>query len=234
MQVVILSGGKGTRLYPLTKTIPKCLVPILDKPFFTYQIELLKKNNIFDIVLCVGTFSEQIINRYGDGEKYGVSIKYSIEDPDKLLGTGGALKKASDLLNDSFFVMYGDSYLPIDFAKVWIAFENSNKKALMTVYKNRNEFDKSNVSISGNLITKYDKSDNKGLEYIDYGLLVLRKQVLEILPSDKFINLELLFQKLIMMKELQSFIIDTRFYEIGSKEGISNFTDYIKLLTKNK
>jgi len=234
LQVVILSGGKGTRLYPLTKTIPKCLVSILDKPFFTYQIELLKKNNIFDIVLCVGTFSEQIINEYGDGKKYGVSIRYSLEEPDNLLGTGGALKNASELLNDSFFVMYGDSYLPIDFAKVCDAFKNSNKKALMTIYKNKNEFDKSNVSISGDLVTKYDKSDNKGLEYIDYGLLVLKKQVLEIIPSDKFVNLDLLIQMLIVSKELRSFIVNTRFYEIGSNEGISDFTNYIKSLANSK
>ena len=224
-----MAGGKATRLYPVTKTVPKSMIKIYGKPFFTYQIELLKKNNINNIVMCVGTFSEQIMDYFGDGKKFGVSIKYSIEKPNNLLGTAGALKNAQQYLEDAFFVMYGDSYLPINFNIIYDTFEKSGKLALMTIYKNNNNFDTSNVAINDNLVTIYDKFDtNKNLEYIDYGLLILKKQVLGIIPPRKFVNLDFLINKLIEKKELLAHEIKERFYEIGSLDGIKHFENYIK------
>ena len=229
LQIAILAGGKATRLYPTTKTISKSMIKICRKPFFTYQIELLKKNNINNIVMCVGTFSEQIVNYFGDGKKFGVSIKYSVEKPNNLLGTAGALKNAQEYLDDTFFVTYGDSYLPIDFSIISDTFKKSGKLALMTVYKNNNNFDTSNVAINANLVTIYNKSaKDKNLEYIDYGLLILKKQVLDIIPSHKFVNLDFLINKLIEKTELLAYEIKERFYEIGSIDGIKDFENYIK------
>lgn len=229
LQIVILAGGKATRLYPLTRTMPKSMVEIYGKPFFEYQIKLLLKNDIRNIVMCVGTFYQQIVDFFGDGKKLGVSIQYSVEDPEKLLGTAGALKNAEKYMDDVFFVMYGDSYLPIDFTKVYEKFKNNHKLGLMTIYKNNNKFDKSNVSKLDDLVTVYDKTGKgNNLEYIDYGLLILRKETLQMIPPNEFVDLGFLMQKLIEKKELISYEINDRFYEIGSVLGIKDFETYVK------
>jgi NDP-sugar pyrophosphorylase family protein len=228
LQIVILAGGRATRLYPITKTIPKSMVEIQGKPFFKYQLELLKKNKIYDIVMCVGTFADQIIEYFGDGKDFGVSIKYSIEKPEKLLGTAGAIKNAERLLDESFFVMYGDSYLPVDFAKISNEFSKRHKAGLMTVYENDGKFDKSNVAISNGIVTIYDKSGKfKDLRYIDYGLLVLEKKTIDSISSNEFVNLESILGKMIEKKELAAYEVNQRFYEIGSMSGIKDFEKYL-------
>ena len=134
IQVVILAGGLATRLGNLTRNQPKSMVKVWGKPFLEYQLEVLRRGGIEDIILCIGHMGEQIERHFGNGSKYGVNIEYSTED--KLLGTAGALKKAEALLNGRFFTMYGDSYLFLDFSLVMSYFESRNKLALMTVYKN--------------------------------------------------------------------------------------------------
>lgn len=229
MQIVILAGGKATRLYPLTKRIAKSMVMIFEKPFLEYQIELLKRNKIDELVLCVGTFSDQIMKYFGDGKKFGISIKYSLEKQNMLLGTAGALKNAENFLDKLFFVMYGDSYLPVDFHEIFSYFEKSGKMGMMSVYKNDNKYDKSNVAIKNDMVTIYDKSGkNKDLSYIDYGLLMLKKETIDLLPSHKFVNLDFLLNKLIEKKELGTYKVTERFYEIGSLNGINEFARYIK------
>lgn len=229
LQIAILAGGKGRRLYPMTKAIPKSMIKICGKPFLAHQIELLKENNVENLIICVGTFSQQIIDYFGDGRKFGVSIKYSIEEPNNLLGTGGSLKNAQKYLKETFFVMYGDSYLPINFSTVFNEFKKSGKSALMTVYKNNNKFDTSNISVDNNIVTLYDKSGkNKNLKYIDYGLTVLKKQTLRMIPYNEFVSLDFFLNKLIERKELAAYEVKERFYEIGSISGIKDFESHIK------
>lgn len=230
MQIVILSGGKGTRLYPLTKKNPKSMIKFKEKFFFEYQIELLKKNQIKEIVLCVGIHSDKIIKYFGNGDKFGISIKYSIEQ-NKLLGTGGALKRAEHLLEKKFMVMYGDSYLPIDFKEVFDFFAKSEKLGLMTVFKNNNKFDKSNVEQKNGKIITYDKSGkSSNLEYIDYGLLAFQKKSLELISKNKEIDISFLISKLIKKNQIVSFEVFQRFYEIGSFQGIKDFKNNLKNL----
>ena len=150
MQVVILAGGLATRLKGLTSGQPKSMVEIQGKPFLEYQLELLRIRGMRNIVLCIGHMGEQIENYFGDGKRYEVNIRYSRED--RLLGTGGALKKAEELLDDVFFTMYGDSYLFLDFLGAMHYFRCQNKLALMTVYKNHDRYDRSNTTIEGNLV----------------------------------------------------------------------------------
>ncbi len=231
LQIVILAGGKGTRILPLTQTMPKNMIEIKGKPFLSYQLELLKKNKIFDIVICVGFFAEQIVNYFEDGKKFGVNIRYVFESPSNLLGTAGALKNAEQYLNDEFFVMYGDSYLPVDFQLIFKEFVRSEKLGLMTVYKNANRFDKSNTSIKDGLVTSYNKPMKKSdLEYIDYGLLVLKKKILENIPPKKFVDLDFIINQLIKEKELAANEVTQRFYEIGSFSGIKDFEKYLDAL----
>src|SRR4029077_17876732 len=117
LPVAILAGGLATRLRPITEKIPKLLVEIAGEPFFSHQIRLLKKAGLTHLVLCVGHLGEMIVDRYGDGTKFGIRIDYSFDGP-KLLGTGGALIQALPKLGESFYVLYGDSYLPVDYRKV--------------------------------------------------------------------------------------------------------------------
>jgi NDP-sugar pyrophosphorylase family protein len=228
MQIVILCGGLATRLYPVTQKIPKSMVEIDGRPFLEYQIELLKRNGIFDLVLCVGNFSEQIEQHFGNGEKFGVKIQYS-HDGANLAGTGGALKKAEDLLEDEFLVMYGDSYLPFDFQKAITFFKEKGKQGLMTVFHNANKYEPSNVEVEGDLVKIYSKKEKTPkMEHIDYGLSIFKKETLKILPSDGASDLSVLHLALIAEKQLLAFSVDQRYYQVGSFDGLEEFKVYIR------
>ncbi len=222
-----MTGGLATRLGDLTKNHPKSMVKVQGEPFLEYQLELLRRGGITNMVLCIGHMGEQIKSQFGDGEKWGINIKYSSED--KPLGTAGALKKAEALLNDTFFTMYGDSYLFLDFSRIMSYFESQHKLALMTVYKNYDRYDKSNTVVEGNLVRKYSKKEKtEDMVYIDYGANIFRKEALEIIPESQYYSMDELFPRLIEMDELLAFEVKERFYEIGSPQGLNEFEEYIK------
>jgi len=227
VQAVILAGGLATRLRPITERIPKSLIQIYDKPFLQYQLDRLRDEGITDIVLCVGYLGDQIVAYFGDGHKYGVNINYSY-DGDQLLGTGGALKKAEEYLYEEFFLTYGDSYLSIDYQTVMSWFKQFGKQGLMVVYKNYDQYDKSNVSIEGNLVKSYSKTNKtKDMIYIDYGASILRRDVLNLVPEGEVCSLEELFAQLIEQQQLLAYEVKERFYQIGSIDGLEEFKQYI-------
>ena len=229
MQMVILCGGLATRLGHLTKYTPKSMVQIEGKSFLDYQIENLKKQSIKNIILCVGHLSEKIERYFGNGEKFDVNIKYSY-DKEKPLGPIGALKNAELLLEDTFFIMYGDSYLSIDLNKVHNYFMQFNKPALMVVYKNFDKYDRSNIIVQDNLITSYGgKERTKDMIYIDYGTSILRKKTLDIVPRDTEYTTGQFFSKLIKRNELLAYEAKERFYHIGTPEALEEFRNYIKI-----
>jgi NDP-sugar pyrophosphorylase family protein len=226
-QVVILAGGKATRLGSLTKSRPKSMVMVGNRPFLELQINMLHASGVRNIILCLGHLSQQIRDFLGDGQRLDVKIIYSIED--KPLGTAGALKNAESLLSDTFMTIYGDSYLFLNLKEIASRFEKSRKLGLMTVYRNSGLYDRSNTAIDNNgLVVKYDKQDTSGLEYIDYGLSVFRKQVLDWIPRGKYYPLEEVFRNLINMKELIAFETQERFYEIGSPAGLVEFQKFVE------
>jgi N-acetyl-alpha-D-muramate 1-phosphate uridylyltransferase len=227
MQVAILAGGLATRLGPLTKDTPKSLINVQGKPFLQYQLEFLKKGGVKMVVLCIGHLGERIEQYFGDGREFGITIKYSY-DGDKLLGTAGALKNAGRLLQDEFFVMYGDSYLFLDFSAIAPYFRKHDKLGLMVIYKNTDKYDKSNVVIDGNLVKEYNKKlKTKDMVYIDYGASILRKEALKLVPQNQPYSLEELFSQLIGRKQLLAYEVSQRFYEIGSLDGLHEFERYI-------
>ncbi len=227
MQVAILTGGLATRLGDLTRNQPKSMLKIRGKTFLEYQLELLRRGGIKNIVLCLGHMGEQIERHFGNGRKYGVNIEYSLED--KLLGTAGALKKAEAWLNDVFFTMYGDSYLFLDFRLVMSYFKFQNKLALMTVYKNYDQYDRSNTVVEGNLVKKFSKREKtKDMVYIEYGANIFRKEALNMIPESQYYSLDDLFPRLVEMDELLAFEVKERFYEVGSPQGLNEFKQYIK------
>ena len=219
MQMIILAGGKGTRLGELTSNTPKSMIIIDGKPFLEYQIELIKKHNITDIILCTGHLHKHIERYFGDGSKFGVQIRYNTDDR---LGTWGAIKNAKDLLDKTFFVMYGDSYLPIDYSDVEISFMASGFPAMMVVYKNEGKYDRSNVSYCNGKIVHYGYEAD--MTYIDYGLSVFSKKCV---MYDYGRELKELVCSLVSMNKLKGYEVFERFYEIGSLSGLIEFEEYI-------
>jgi len=179
--------------------------------------------------LCVGHLGEQIEKRFHNGRQFGVNITYSYEK-EELLGTAGALKNAERYLEDRFFVIYGDSYLFLDYNAVMTYFDGFHKMGLMAVFRNYNRYDSSNVSINGNMVQLYKKQGlTDGMTYIDYGASVLRKTVLDLVPTKQVYSLEKLYSQLIELQELLAYNVDKRFFEIGSMDGIEDFKRYITL-----
>lgn len=204
------------------------MLVIEGKPFLEHQINLLKKNEIEDIVLCVGYKAEQIKDYFGDGKKFGVKIEYS-QERKELLGTGGALKKAENLLGNDFLVMYGDSYLPFNFQEAIESFRKFDKFDLMVTYRNLNRYEPSNVAVEKGLVKSYSKKrKTKEMKYIDYGVGIFEKEALKILPENTPCDLSQLYQPLIKRNQLLAFKSKTRFYTIGSFRELEEFKKYIK------
>jgi len=219
--IAVLAGGLATRLRPLTEKIPKALVPVAGKPFLAHQLELLRRQGITRVVLCLGHLGEMVRNQFGDGSAHGVRLDYSFDGP-VLLGTGGALKQALPWLGEKFFVLYGDSYLPIDFGPVADCFERSGKLGLMTVYRNEGCYDSSNVVFADGEIKVYDKQTQlPEMRHIDYGLSVFRAAALDEYPAGAKFDLADLMQRLVARRQLAGFEVMERFYEIGSPVGLA-------------
>lgn len=232
MQTVILSGGLAKRLRPLTDTMPKAMIPVAGRPFIDHQLQLLSRNGIKDVVLCLGYLGEQIEAFVGDGSAWKLRVRYSWEK-EQLLGTGGALKLAEPLLDDKFFLTYGDSYLPIDYAEVAEAFLRSSNLGMMVVYKNEDRFDRSNVVVDDALVCKYDKQEKTpDMAYIDYGLTALKKGAVELIPPGTVSALDMLIKSLVAAKQLAAFITTTRFFEIGSLQGIRDLETFLTSRTR--
>ncbi len=228
LPVAILAGGLATRLRPLTETIPKSLVEINGEPFLWHQLRLLRENGVDRVVMCVSHLGEQVRDSAGDGRQFGLHVDYSF-DGDILLGTAGALKRAQSLLGESFFVLYGDSYLPIDMRAVEKAFLSSGKAGLMTVYSNEGQWDTSNVEFVDGRIVAYDKKVRTGrMRYIDYGLGILHASALARVPAETSFDLANLYQQLLGVGELAAFEAPQRFYEIGSFSGIEELSSHLR------
>jgi NDP-sugar pyrophosphorylase family protein len=219
--VAILAGGLATRLRPITEKIPKALLEVGGQPFLTYQLRLLQSAGIRKAVLCVGYRGKMIQEQFGDGRQFGMELEYSFDGPD-LLGTGGALKKALPFLGEQFFVLYGDSYLPIDYTLPARAFASSGKLGLMTVFRNEGRWDASNVWFEAGVIKSYSKKQpDSEMKHIDYGLGLLRAAALLSWPEGKPFDVADIYRDLIARNELAGYEVTERFYEIGSREGLA-------------
>lgn len=226
--VAILAGGLATRLRPVTEKIPKSLVPVAGKPFLARQLELLYSRGVRRAVLCVGYLGEMIRREFGDGQNFGVELDYSFDGP-KLLGTGGAIRGALSLLGNEFFVLYGDSYLPVDYAPIAECFHHCGKPGLMTVYRNEGKFDASNVVFAEGGIKAYDKEKKlPGMRHIDYGLSLFQATVFDAYPANQAFDLADLLRKLVREKQLAGYEVAERFYEIGSRAGLAELESLLR------
>jgi histidinol-phosphate phosphatase family protein len=228
LPVAILAGGLATRLRPATEHTPKALLPVCGEPFLAHQLRLLSSSGIDRVVLCVGYRGEQIQEYAGDGSRFSLHLDYSFDGP-RLLGTAGALRQALPLLGESFFVLYGDSYLPCDYAAIERAFVGSRRPALMTVFRNEGQWDASNVQFAEGRIVKYDKvARTAQMRHIDYGLGVFRRAAFEAVPVDVPADLAAVYQALLQKSELAGWEAPQRFYEVGSFAGIRELEQFLE------
>jgi NDP-sugar pyrophosphorylase family protein len=225
---VVLAGGLATRLRPVTESIPKALVEVAGRPFIEHQLALLRRNGIRRVVLCLGYLGEQIQARLGDGTAHGIELAYSF-DGEQLLGTGGALRRAAPLLGDVFWVMYGDSYLDIDYPSVLEYFAGHDARGLMTVLHNGNRWDRSNVIFRDGQLLRYDKhAQDAAMAYIDYGAALLWREVLERIPPAQPYDLAELYSALVAERQMIGYEVTQRFYEIGSHAGLAETQAYLQ------
>jgi NDP-sugar pyrophosphorylase family protein len=218
--VALLAGGLATRLRPLTGTVPKAMLEVAGEPFIAHQLRLLRREGITRVVLCTGYLAEQIEAYVGDGSRFGLRVDYKRDGP-RLLGTGGALYAALDLLGSEFIAMYGDSWLDTAYAPIVDAFRASGRPALMTVFRNAGRWDRSNVWFEDGRIRLYDKRGHSArMHHIDWGLGMIRADVLAGRPADEPFDLADVYSDLARAGRLAGYEVTTRFYEIGSAEGL--------------
>jgi NDP-sugar pyrophosphorylase family protein len=226
---VILAGGRGTRMRPLTDEIPKALVPVRGRPFAHRQLALLARQGVTDVVYSIGYRGDLIRAAVGDGAAFGLRVAY-VDEGEALRGTGGALRLCLDAgaLADSFLVLYGDSYLPIALPPVVDAFAAAGRPALMTVLRNQGRWDRSNVIYEAGEVRLYNKrlADSR-MQFIDYGLTVLTRPVAARLPAGAVCDLADLYRDLSLAGELAGHEVSTRFYEIGSPEGLRDLEEHL-------
>lgn len=226
MQAAILCGGLGTRLGALTRETPKPMVQVAGRPFLEYEVDLLRRNGVDDIVLCIGYRGEQIRDYFRDGSSFGVRISYSYDGRD-LVGPAGALRKASHLLDEIFFVTYGDAYLRAEYTRAMNQLRRSSALGLMTVYRNEDRHGRSDLVVNGGRVVVYDKKATRpGMRWINYGVSVLRKEALELVPRTGFCGEEEFYGELIRRGELLALSVRRRFYEIGTRPALEEFSSF--------
>lgn len=225
-QIVIIAGGLATRLHPITKKIPKSMVPIAGKPFLEHQLKLLKRQGIKEAVLCVGHLSRQIEDYFGAGKKFGIKLIYS-KEPDRL-DTGGAIKNAYPYLDNIFFTLYGDSYLKENITEVADFYHKQPEIGLMTVWRNQGKVAHSQILVDGIYVTKFHKEPTfAGAEYIEYGLNILPKKIINAVP-DKVFPISRYFDMLIPAHQMLAYKVKNRFYEIGGLGGLRDTETLLK------
>jgi NDP-sugar pyrophosphorylase family protein len=228
MQCVILAGGLGTRMRPLTDHCPKTLLPVRGRPFASHQLHWLAAQGVTEVVYAIG-HQGHLIRRYWESEPPPVPWIRYVDEGEKLRGTGGALRLAleQDVLQESFLVIYGDSFLPVVFIPIWNAFLQSGRPALMTVLRNDGRWDRSNAVYQAGRVLLYDKQGGDAMKYIDYGLSAMRRDLLEGIAAETF-DLADLFHNLSLRGDLAGFRVTERFYEIGSPAGLRDLEAYLE------
>jgi NDP-sugar pyrophosphorylase family protein len=226
--LALLAGGLAKRLGAITERVPKSLLQVAGEPFIAHQLRRITGQGIREVVICCGHLGGLIAEFVGDGSRFGCRVRYSYDGP-PLLGTGGAILKALPLLGPRFWVMYGDSYLTAEFAPILRAFEESGKRGLMTVFRNEDRWDKSNVAFAVNNILRYEKaSRDPEMRHIDYGLGLYSAQAFAGLPQGSEFDLSEIQRDLIARGEMTGFEVSERFYEIGSPAGLTETDAFLR------
>lgn len=231
MQAVVLAGGLATRMRPHTLTVPKAMLPVAGRPFVDWQLERLVAAGLRDVVMCIAHLGEQIRDHVGDGAKLGARVEWSEEGP-TLLGTAGALRAALPLLEESFLVTYGDSYLPFDYAEpLRLLDAHDDCDGVMAVFGNAGRWDTSNVVTDGVWVLRYEKgagASDPTFDHIDYGATALRRQVVAAVSPSEPSALDRVQRDLAARKRLRACVARERFFEIGSPAGLAELDRHLQ------
>jgi D-glycero-D-manno-heptose 1,7-bisphosphate phosphatase len=219
---VVLAGGLGTRIRSVTGGhLPKALVPVLGRPFIGYKLKSLAAMGITRAVLLLGHGASQVESYVGDGQDFDLKVEY-FNDGNHLLGTAGAIRAALDLLPERFWVTYGDSLGIADLHGIEENNLSSSTEAVMTVLRNEDRWDASNVHVDEGLVTSYRGTPPEGgYKWIDYGLLLLPRNRFTSLPACEVRDLAVVINDLVACSALQAAEVTHRFWEIGTPEAIA-------------
>lgn len=220
IQAVILAGGKGTRLEPLTHAAPKPLVLVRGKPFLHHQLERLRSASATEVLLLTGYLGGKIMEYFGDGSKLGLRIEYSQEK--QPLGTAGALKNAESRLRDDFLLMNGDTLLHVDYEALVALHGRLGKWGLVIAFENPERSMPNNLAVAADgRVMRYQRGDGVGLTHVDAGVAVFSRRVLDLIPAGRFCSLEEeIYPRLIDRGELWAYASGEPFYDMGTFAGI--------------
>ena len=228
-QCVILAGGKGTRMLPMTESLPKSLLPVAGRPFIDHQLAWLASEGITDVLCSIG-YLGKMIRRHVGGGPWGLRVAY-VDEGSRLLGTAGALRLASSrgMLDEAFAVLYGDSFLRVSIPGLWNSFLQSGAPAMMTVLRNQDQWDRSNAIYESGRVILYDKgAHSPRMQYVDYGISVLTGALIERgVPENGPADLAPLLTRLSREGRLAGYEAFDRFYEIGSPAGLRELEAYL-------
>jgi NDP-sugar pyrophosphorylase family protein len=228
MQAVILAGGLGTRLRPLTPKTPKVMVKIRGVEFLWYVVSWFERNRIEDIVVCAGRVPEGMAAKFTSSPCSGARLTFSIEDHP--LGTAGAVRNALDCLADGFILINGDTFLPIESAPILAHWEKTKRDfdCLMLAYDNRENIAPNDTAIdSDGVVVAYSKRSPAGMHYVNAGLVVIKKKVFEKLPPGVPLSLEGdVYPKLVRRRKMTALVTSERYYDIGTPERLRTFEEY--------
>ena len=229
-QAVILAGGLGTRLHPLTNSIPKPMIQFHGKPFLEYLIEYLKENGFSEVVLLLGYLSEKVIEYFGDGSELGIKIKYSVGSVEDKTGT--RIRNAKHLIDEVFMLMYCDNYLPIDMKKYIDFFNKQNSNSSVIVYTNKDAFSKNNIKVNPEgIVEKYDKTrTQENLSGVEIGFFILgKKKIFNLMPdNENFSFQKIVIPHLVKNGDLSAYLTDQRYYSIGNIERLKITEEFLK------
>ena len=219
-QAVIICGGLGTRLRPLTYDIPKSMVPVKGKPFLQFIIEFFRQSGIKRFVFCTGNLHENIEAYFGDGKSFGVKIIHSVEP--EPLGTGGALLNARHLLDERFFLAYGDSLLKLDPRELESIYDANNALGVISVYENKDILAPNNVRIApdGRVLDYAKRAPPKSMNCLEAGLALYNRSILDFAPARVFSLEEAVLPQLINRGRLFGLLTPSMFYDMGTPEGL--------------
>lgn len=232
-QAVILAGGRGERLRPFTDNMPKPMAPVLDRPFLEHLINMLKDNGIQEVVLLTGYLGEKIEEYFGNGEKFGVRIKYSqiplLNEQGQENESGMRLKSAENILDDKFLLMYCDNYWPLNLRKLFNFYDKQNVSVSVVVYTNKDKMTKNNVLVDyNNRIVKYDKSrQDEFLNGVDIGFFIIDKKIFQMFPKNNFQFERDIIPQLVTRKQIAGFLTDQKYYSISTPERIKLTEEFL-------
>ena len=227
-QAVILAGGRGTRMRPITNDRPKPMVPILGRPFLEYQVEQLREQGFERILLLLGYLPEVVQAHFGDGGEWGVKIEYAITDPDHL--TSSRVARARSLIDPCFLLMYCDNFWPMQIERMWRRFQVARKPGMITVYRNSDAYSRGCVALDENdNVSVFDRLRlADGLTGVEISYAILTDLALELLPEQDTLFEEAIYTPLAKQGRLAAYVSDHRYYSVGSLPRLASTAAFMR------